>query len=89
MLGYTGWASIGLTLGEKVRRLNFAVGWKSLILNIKSNDQKRKILECVRGESNFVRKGRIFRFAKDDQWRRQLSGTLLTLRNESVGSKLD
>ena len=41
------------------------------------------------GQWNFTRRGEIRRTVKECQKRRQLSGSLLTLRNESVGIQQD
>ena len=46
-------------------------------------------LEDGRGDWNFWCSGGMRRYQKEHQWRRQVSGPILTLRNESVGSKQD
>ena len=51
--------------------------------------QETIILESGRGKRNFKCRGAIRRYLKEHQKRRQLTGTVLTLRNESVGSKKD
>ena len=44
-------------------------------------------LECRRGEWNSMCSGKMRRYMEEHQWRRRLTGLLLTLRLESVGSK--
>ena len=46
-------------------------------------------LESGRGERNSKCRGAIRRYLEEHQKRRQLTGTILTLRNESVGSEKD
>ena len=46
-------------------------------------------LESGRGKRNSKCRGAIRRYLEEHQKRRQLTGTVLTLRNESVGSKKD
>ena len=46
-------------------------------------------LEFGRGEWNAECRGEIRRYSAEHQWRRQLTGPILTLRRESVGSKQD
>jgi hypothetical protein len=46
-------------------------------------------LESGRGEWNSRCSGEMRRYLEEHQWRRQLAGTVLTLRRESVGSKQD
>ena len=46
-------------------------------------------LELGRGKRNFKCRGAIRRYLKEHQKRRQLTGTILTLKNESVGSEKD
>ena len=46
-------------------------------------------LELGRGKRNSVCRGAIRRYTEEHQKRRQLTGTVLTLRNESVGSEKD
>ncbi len=46
-------------------------------------------LESGRGEWNSWCSGEMRRYLEEHQWRRQLAGTVLTLRRESVGSKQD
>ncbi len=46
-------------------------------------------LEFVRGKWNSECRGEIRRYSEEHQWRRRLTGTILTLRCESVGSKQD
>ena len=46
-------------------------------------------LECRRGKRNSWCSGEMRRYQEEHQWRRRLSGLLLTLRYESVGSKQD
>ncbi len=46
-------------------------------------------LEYGRGEWNSECRGEIRRYSEEHQWRRRLTGPLLTLRCESVGSKQD
>src|SRR6516164_6681157 len=46
-------------------------------------------LESGRGEWNSRCSGEMRRYREEHLWRRQLSGTVLTLRRESVGSKQD
>jgi hypothetical protein len=46
-------------------------------------------LESGRGEWNSWCSGEMRRYQEEHQWRRQLAGTVLTLRRESVGSKQD
>src|ERR1700685_2882697 len=43
-------------------------------------------LESGRGEWNSWCSGEMRRYQEEHQWRRQLAGTLLTLRRESVGA---
>ena len=46
-------------------------------------------LESGRGEWNSWCSGEMRRYQEEHQLRRQLAGTVLTLRRESVGSKQD
>ena len=46
-------------------------------------------LESGRGKQNSKCRGAIRRYLEEYQKRRQLTGTVLTLRNESVGSEKD
>ena len=46
-------------------------------------------LESGRGKWNSVCRGAIRRYTEEHQKRRQLTGTILTLMNESVGSEKD
>ncbi len=46
-------------------------------------------LESGRGKRNSVCRGAIRRYTEEHQKRRQLTGTVLTLMNESVGSEKD
>ena len=46
-------------------------------------------LEFERGEWNSKCRGEIRRYLEEHQWRRRLTGSILTLRCESVGSKQD
>ena len=46
-------------------------------------------LEFGRGEWNSRCSGEMRRYREELQWRRQLAGPILTLRDESVGSKPD
>ncbi len=46
-------------------------------------------LEFERGEWNSKCRGEIRRYLEEHQWRRRLTGSILTLRYESVGSKQD
>ena len=46
-------------------------------------------LEFGRGEWNSQCRGEIRRYWEEHRWRRRLSGPVLTLRRESVGSKQD
>lgn len=46
-------------------------------------------LELGRGKRNSKCRGAIRRYLEEHQKRRQLTGTILTLRNESVGSEKD
>ncbi len=46
-------------------------------------------LESGRGEWNCECRGEIRRYSQEHQWRRRLTGPVLTLRCESVGSKQD
>ncbi len=46
-------------------------------------------LECGRGDWNSRCNGGMCRYREEHQWRRQVSGPLLTLRSESVGSEQD
>ncbi len=46
-------------------------------------------LEIGRGEWNSQCRGEIRRYWEEHRWRRRLSGPILTLRRESVGSKQD
>lgn len=46
-------------------------------------------LESGRGKRNSKCRGAIRRYLEEHQKRRQLTGTRLTLRNESVGSEED
>ena len=46
-------------------------------------------LEFERGEWNSECRGEIRRYSEEHQWRRRLTGSILTLRCESVGSKQD
>ena len=46
-------------------------------------------LESGRGKWNLRCSGEMRRYRKEHQWRRRLSGPLLTLRRESQGSKRD
>ncbi len=46
-------------------------------------------LEVERGEWNSECRGEIRRYSEEHQWRRRLTGSILTLRCESVGSKQD
>ncbi len=46
-------------------------------------------LELGRGKRNSECRGAIRRYSEEHQKRRQLTGTILTLMNESVGSEKD
>ena len=46
-------------------------------------------LELFRGAWNFLCRGKIRRYKKEHQKRRQRTGDILTVRDESVGSKED
>jgi hypothetical protein len=46
-------------------------------------------LESGRGEWNSRCSGEMRRYREEHPWRRRLSGTVLTLRRESVGSEQD
>ena len=46
-------------------------------------------LEIIRGERNSRCSGEMRRYREEHQWRKRLSGVVLTLRGESVGSKPD
>ena len=46
-------------------------------------------LEVERGKWNSECRGEIRRYSEEHQWRRRLTGSILTLRCESVGSKQD
>ena len=46
-------------------------------------------LEYQRGGRNYKCRGEIRRYWEEHRWRRRLSGPILTLRRESVGSKQD
>ena len=46
-------------------------------------------LESGRGEWNSWCSGEMRRYQEEHRWRKQLSGTVLTLRRESVGSEQD
>ncbi len=46
-------------------------------------------LEYWRGKWNSWCSGGMLRYQEEHQWRRQLSGQLLTLMDEGVGSKQD
>ncbi len=46
-------------------------------------------LEYGRGERNSWCRGEIRRYQEEHRWRRQLSGPILTLRREGVGSEQD
>ncbi len=46
-------------------------------------------METVRGHWNFGCRSELSRDKKQHQWRRRVTGTVLTLRRESVGSKRD
>ena len=46
-------------------------------------------LELGRGKRNSKCRGAIRRYLEEHQKRRQLTGTILTLMNESVGSEKD
>ncbi len=46
-------------------------------------------LESGRGEWNSECRGEICRYSEEHQWRRRLTGPVLALRCESVGSKQD
>ena len=50
---------------------------------------KTVLLELGRGKRNSKCRGAIRRYLEEHQKRRQLTGTILTLRNESVGSEKD
>ena len=47
------------------------------------------VLECRRGKRNSWCSGEMRRDQEEHRWRRRLTGLLLTLRLESVGSKQD
>jgi hypothetical protein len=51
--------------------------------------QKTASLELGRGKRNGMSRGAIRRYIPEHQKRRQLTGTILTLRDESVGSEKD
>ena len=46
-------------------------------------------LENGRGNWNFLCRSEIRRYKEEYRWRRQVTGSSLTLRHESVGSKRD
>ncbi len=50
---------------------------------------KTVLLELGRGKRNSKCRGAIRRYLEEHQKRRQLTGTILTLMNESVGSEKD
>lgn len=47
------------------------------------------MLEGEREEWNSRSSGKMRRYREEHRWRRQLLGSLLTLKHESVGSKQD
>ena len=51
--------------------------------------QKTACLELERGKRNGMSRGAIRRYIPEHQKRRQLTGAILTLRDESVGSEKD
>ncbi len=48
---------------------------------------KTALLECKRGKWNSMCSGEMRRYMEEHLWRKRLTGLLLTLRHESVGSK--
>lgn len=50
---------------------------------------KTALLECKRGKWNSMCSGEMRRYMEEHLWRKRLTGLLLTLRHESVGSKQD
>ncbi len=59
-----------------------------LWLNHKAIIQTGK-LENERGHWNSLCRSEIRRYKEEHQWRRQVTGSFLTLRHESVGSERD
>jgi hypothetical protein len=57
-------------------------------LNLETPVETAK-LESGRGEWNSWCSGEMRRYQEEHPWRKRLSGTVLTLRRESVGSKQD
>ena len=47
------------------------------------------MLECCRGSWNAWCSGEMRRYQEEHRWRRQVTGQLLTLRSESMGSEQD
>ena len=79
LLGFTGRkGSVGGTVS---RVLNFGAQPRLAL--------DTAVLECERGEWNSRCSGGMRRYREERQWRRQLSSSLLTLRDESVGSEQD
>jgi len=57
-------------------------------LNLQTSMETER-LESGRGEWNSWCSGEMRRYQEEHPWRRRLSGTVLTLRRESVGSEQD
>lgn len=73
-----------------IGRIGCVGGFASL--RLKSGAQlrfalKTVLLECKRGKRNSVCSGEMRRYMEEHLWRKRLTGLLLTLRHESVGSK--
>ena len=67
-------------------------GIASLLLNIGAQLRRAKEtvkLEYRRGKWNSMCSGKMRKYMEEHQWRRRLTGLILTLRHESVGSKQD
>src|SRR6476661_3651313 len=75
-------------IGRKAR----VGGLVGLVSNPAAQPQSARettLLESGRGERNSRCSGEMRRYLEEHQWRRRLSGTVLTLRRESVGSEQD
>ena len=82
-----GLALFGIT-GRKGRVAAFEVGCESPGLNLGTASDTLG-LETGRGEWNTQCRGEIRRYWVEHRWRKRLTGPVLTLRRESVGSKQD
>ena len=71
-----------------VQALSGIIGRKAFVGG-KISQMLKPGLECGRGKGNSWCSGEMRRYQEEHRWRKRFTGPLLTLRNESQGSKWD